>query len=259
MTHCSRWYLTGALLCVFLMGNAVAQKPSRAEAIARIAQMYPNSAKSPEQIYDEGQIEMAALAFAKSFGNWELSALTGSLEEDSVRVIKVKKQPSVVRTPDPIKTTVDSTNRSGTASTGQIDSLLNARSANGDTTDHSEQMTETRRINRRSVFYSRHKVVTTVHQDHSEQDRRTMREDFLKIFKNLPSDVRILLKPIKTTYHGQTATVDAEWQYDILGLPTPASRPYVGQSPGTVQLRLRRVGDEWLVSNFQALLASLNR
>ena len=162
--------VTGLMLfvCVSVMTQQVdAQKVSRAEAIARIAELYPNSDKSAEQIYDEGQITQASRAFARRFGNWQLSALTGALEEDSIQVVPVRV---VARTPDPTYTT-------------------------GDSTQQGNSTVETRQVKRHSVFYSKHKIITTVKQDFSQQDRRKLRKDFLKIYENLPRDVRILLKP----------------------------------------------------------------
>lgn len=238
----------------FLVIQAYGQQNSRDEAIERIAKRYPNSSKSPEQIYDEGQIDRVARAFSKRFGNWDLSALTGPLEEDSIRVVSVKKRPPVIQTPDIASTKEDSTNRSGTLAFGQTDQL----SIDRDSTAQTDALVETRIVKRRSVFYSKHEIVTTVAQDYNNQDKRVLRRNFLKLFRNLPSDVRIILKPIEMTYHGQTATVDAEWKYDILGLPTPASQPYVDMPTGKVKLQLRRVEDEWLISNFQGLLANLN-
>lgn len=56
---------------IVLSNAADAQQSSRAEAIARIAELFPNSDKSAEQIYDEGLIWHTTKIFVKQFRNFE--------------------------------------------------------------------------------------------------------------------------------------------------------------------------------------------
>lgn len=221
------------------------QKPSRAEAIARIAASFPNSHKSPEQAYDEGQIRETARAFAKRFRSRALDALTGPLEEDSERVISVRVPPPPVRE----------------ASVRQ-DSLLAASKvgsiAEGDTTEQTPSVQfETKRIKRKSAFQTGHPIITTAGMDDSDREKRNLRESYLDIFKDLPTDVRLVIQPGAIHYHGQTATVDATWKYDVVGYPTRRSRPYEAYVPKNIKLQMRRVGDDWLVSNFRGLVNQL--
>lgn len=222
------------------------QKTSRAEAIARIADLYPNSDKSAEQIYDEGQIEQTARTFSKRFRNRALDALTGPLEEDFEKVVSVRVPPPPV-----------------TEVTGRQDSVLAATKVGGiATSDTTGQMPplqmETKRVKRRSVFQTGHAVMTTVAKDNSDRDKRSLRQAYLSIFDGLPSDVRVVIEPGAVRYHGQTATVDATWEYDIVGHPTRLSRSYQDHAPQPIKLQMRRVGDDWLVSNFQGLVNKLN-
>ena len=107
------------------------------------------------------------------------------------------------------------------------------------------------RIDRRSIFYSEgHTVTTTAEQDYNESERREIRKTFLSMFEGLPRDVRIVIELGSIQYHGQTATVTAQWKYDIVGHATRLSRPYKNRSPGSLILQMLRVGDSWLVTDF---------
>ena len=226
-----------------LSDEASAQAVSREEAIARVARLYPNSEKPPEQIYDEGQIENVARAFAKRFRNRSLDALTGPLEEDFVRVV------SVPATPPPVRTSTRS---------DSLQSVSTAGPASADTTDQvfpgPEQI---RRVQRRSVFNTGHRVITTAEGDYSAVERRALRKDFLSLYEGLPSDVRLVVIPGAIHYRGQTATVEAKWEYDIVGHPTRLSRPYADLLGGDVTLQMRRVGDQWLVTDFRGFVEEL--
>ena len=118
--------------------------------------------------------------------------------------------------------------------------------------------TITQRIDRRSIFFSEgHAVTTTAEQDYTEAERREIRKTFLSMFDGLPPDVRIVIELVSIQYHGQTATVTAQWKYDIVGQATRLSRPYKNRSPGSLTLQMLRVGDSWLVSDFRGLVNGL--
>ena len=116
----------------------------------------------------------------------------------------------------------------------------------------------TYRIDRRSIFFSEgHAVTTTAEQDYTEAERREIRKTFLGMFDSLPRDVRIVIEPDSIQYHGQTATVTAQWKYDIVGHATRLSSPYKDQSPGSLTLQMLRVGNDWLVTDFRGLVNGL--
>ena len=116
----------------------------------------------------------------------------------------------------------------------------------------------TQRIDRRSIFFSEgHAVATTGERDYTESERREIRKTFLSMFDSLPRDVRIVIELASIQYHGQTATVTAQWKYDIVGHATRLSRPYKDQPSKSLTLRMLRVGDSWLVSDFRGLINKL--
>ena len=243
--YCRKWLIAFVCLCMILAAQtAHAQSPSRAEAIARIAELYPHSHKSPEQIYDEGQIQKVAQTFARRFGSRALDALTGPLPEDTVRQIEVPVERPLVTTP-----------------THRDSAQMAERAASSDTTDVAPEMppveTRTITIQRRSVFNTGHALTTTAEQDYTEAERRALRRNMLDMLGQLPSDVRIVLRPGNIAYRGQTATVETQWVYDVVGTPTRISRPYQDRPGGTVMLQMRRVGDEWLVADFRGLIDHL--
>ena len=241
----TRWTIP-ILGFIVLSHAADAQQSSRAEAIARIAELFPNSDKSAEQIYDEGLIWHTAKIFVKQFRNFELGALTGPIDEDSYRTV-----------PGPVGSTTDSTatplgpgNIPGGITSGDTSSVVVNES---DTT-----RTITQRIDRRSIFFSEgHTVTTTAEQDYTEAERREIRKTFLSMFDGLPRDVRIVIELVSIQYHGQTATVTAQWKYDIVGHATRLSSSYKNRSPGSLTLQMLRVGDSWLVSDFRGLVNGL--
>ena len=109
-----------------------------------------------------------------------------------------------------------------------------------------------------SIFFSEgHAVTTTAEQDYTEAERREIRKTFLSMFGGLPPDVRIVIELGSIQYHGQTATVTAQWKYDIVGHATRLSSPYKNRSPGSLTLRMLRVGDDWLVTDFRGLVNGL--
>ncbi len=242
----TRW--TIPILGLIVLSNAAdAQQSFRAKAIAQIAAQFPNSEKSPQQIYDEGLIWHTAKIFAKQFRNFELGALTGPIDEDSYRTV-----------PGPVGSTTDSTatppgpgNIPGGITTDDTPSV-------GATETDSTTHILTQRIDRRSIFFSeRHAVTTTAEQDYTEAERREIRKTFLSMFDGLPRDVRIVIELVSIQYHGQSATVTAQWKYDIVGHATRLSSPYKNRSPGSLTLQMLRVGDSWLVTDFRGLVNGL--
>ena len=232
---------------IVLSQAAEAQQSFRAKAIAQIAAQFPNSDKSPQQIYDEGLIWHTAKIFVKQFRNFELGALTGPIDEDSYRTV-----------PGPVGSTTDST--ATPIGPGNIpggitsDDTPSVGATESDTTSH----ILTQRIDRRSIFFSEgHAVTTTAEQDYTEAERREIRKTFLSMFDGLPRDVRIVIELESIQYHGQTATVTAQWKYDIVGHATRLSSPYKDQSPGSLTLQMLRVGDSWLVTDFRGLVNGL--
>ena len=77
------------------------------------------------------------------------------------------------------------------------------------------------------------------------------------MFENLPQDVLIVIDLKSIQYGGQTATVTAQWKYDIIGQPTRLSRPYQDRPPGVLTLQMLRVGDDWRVTDFRGLVNGL--
>ena len=241
----TRW--TIPILGFIVLSNAAdAQQSSRAEAIARIAELFPNSDKSAEQIYDEGLIWHTAKIFVKQFRNFELGALTGPIEEDRYRTV-----------PGPVGSTTDST--ATPPDPGNIPGGITSEDTSSVVVNESDTTrTITQRIDRRSIFFSEgHAVTTTAEQDYTEAERREIRKTFLSMFDGLPPDVRIVIELGSIQYHGQTATVTAQWKYDIVGQATRLSRPYKNRSPGSLTLQMLRVGDDWLVSDFRGLVNGL--
>ena len=241
----TRWTIP-ILGFIVLSHAAEAQQSSRAEAIARIAEQFPNSDKSAEQIYDEGLIWHTAKIFVKQFRNFELGALTGPIDEDSYRTV-----------PGPVGSTTDSTSTPigpVTIPGGTVSDTLSSAVVN----ESDSIKTITQRIDRRSIFFSEgHTVTTTAEQDYTEAERREIRKTFLSMFDGLPRDVRIVIELVSIQYHGQTATVTTQWKYDIVGHATRLSRPYKNRSPGSLTLQMLRVGDSWLVSDFRGLVNGL--
>ncbi len=232
---------------IVLSHAAEAQQSFRAKAIAQIAEQFPNSEKSPQQIYDEGLIWHTAKIFVKQFRNFELGALTGPIDEDSYRTV-----------PGPVGSTTDSTATPmdpGSVPSGiTTDDTPSIGATESDSTAHILNQ----RIDRRSIFFSEgHAVTTTAEQDYTEAERREIRKTFLSMFVGLPQDVRIVIELGSIQYHGQTATVTAQWKYDIVGQATRLSRPYKNRSPGSLTLQMLRVGDSWLVSDFRGLVNGL--
>ena len=241
----TRW--TIPILGFIVLSNAAdAQQSSRAKAIAQIAEQFPNSEKSPQQIYDEGLIWHTAKIFVKQFRNFELGALTGPIDEDSYRTV-----------PGPVGSTTDSTTTP--PGPGNIPGGITSEDTSSVVVNESDTTrTITQRIDRRSIFFSEgHAVTTTAEQDYTEAERREIRKTFLSMFDGLPRDVRIVIELVSIQYHGQTATVTAQWKYDIVGHATRLSRPYKSRSPGSLTLRMLRVGDSWLVSDFRGLVTGL--
>ena len=240
-----RW--TIPILGFIVLSNAAdAQQSSRAEAIARIAEQFPNSDKSAEQIYDEGLIWHTATIFVKQFRNFELGALTGPIEEDRYRTV-----------PGPVGSTTDST--ATPIGPGNIPGGITSEDTSSVVVNESDTTrTITRRIDRRSIFFSEgHTVTTTAEQDYTEAERREIRKTFLSMFDGLPRDVRIVIELVSIQYHDQTATVTAQWKYDIVGQATRLSSSYKNRSPGSLTLQMLRVGDSWLVSDFRGLVSGL--
>ena len=232
---------------IVLSHTAEAQQSFRAKAIAQIAEQFPNSDKSPQQIYDEGLIWHTAKIFVKQFRNFELGALTGPIDEDSYRTV-----------PGPVGSTTDST--ATPPGPGNIpggitsDDTPSVGTTESDTTTHILNQ----RIDRRSIFFSEgHAVTTTAEQDYTEAERREIRKTFLSMFDGLPPDVRIVIELVSIQYHGQTATVTAQWKYDIVGQATRLSSPYKNRSPNSLTLQMLRVGDDWLVTDFRGLVNGL--
>ena len=232
---------------IVLSHTAEAQQSFRAKAIAQIAEQFPNSDKSPQQIYDEGLIWHTAKIFVKQFRNFELGALTGPIDEDSYRTV-----------PGPVGSTTDST--ATPIGPGNIpggitsDDTPSVGTTESDTTTHILNQ----RIDRRSIFFSEgHAVTTTAEQDYTEAERREIRKTFLSMFDGLPPDVRIVIELVSIQYHGQTATVTAQWKYDIVGQATRLSSPYKNRSPNSLTLQMLRVGDDWLVTDFRGLVNGL--
>ena len=244
-----RW--TMLILGFIVLSNAAeAQQSSRAKAIAQIAEQFPNSEKSPQQIYDEGLIWHTAKIFVKQFRNFELGALTGPIEEDRYRTV-------MTQVPGPVGSTTDST--ATPPSPGNIPGGITSEDTSSVVVNESDTTrTITQRIDRRSIFYSEgHAVTTTAEQDYTEAERREIRKTFLSMFDGLPPDVRIVIDLVSIQYHGQTATVTAQWKYDIVGHATRLSSPYKNRSPGSLTLRMLRVGDDWLVTDFRGLVTGL--
>ncbi|MXZ07905.1 MAG: hypothetical protein F4Y79_00530 [Gemmatimonadetes bacterium] len=241
----TRWTIP-ILGFIVLSHAADAQQSSRAKAIAQIAAQFPNSEKSPQQIYDEGLIWHTAKIFAKQFRNFELGALTGPIDEDSYRTV-----------PGPVGSTTDST--ATPPGPGNIPGGITSEDTSSVVVNESDTTrTITQRIDRRSIFFSEgHTVTTTAKQDYTEVERREIRKTFLSMFDGLPRDVRIVIELESIQYHGQSATVTAQWKYDIVGHATRLSRPYKNRSPGSLTLRMLRVGDDWLVSDFRGLVNGL--
>ena len=231
---------------IVLSHTAEAQQSSRAKAIAQIAEQFPNSDKSPQQIYDEGLIWHTAKIFVKQFRNFELGALTGPIDEDSYRTV-----------PGPVGSTTDST--ATPPGLGNIPGGITSEDTSSVVVNESDTTrTITQRIDRRSIFFSEgHAVTTTAEQDYTEAERREIRKTFLSMFDGLPPDVRIVIELGSIQYHGQTATVTAQWKYDIVGHATRLSRPYKNRSPGSLTLQMLRVGDSWLVTDFRGLVNGL--
>ena len=230
----TRW--TIPILGFIVLSNAAdAQQSSRA-----------NSEKSPQQIYDEGLIWHTAKIFVKQFRNFELGALTGPIEEDRYRTV-----------PGPVGSTTDST--ATPIGPGNIPGGITSEDTSSVVVNESDTTrTITQRIDRRSIFFSeRHAVTTTAEQDYTEAERREIRKTFLSMFDGLPRDVRIVIELVSIQYHGQTATVTAQWKYDIVGHATRLSSPYKNRSPGSLTLQMLRVGDSWLVSDFRGLVNGL--
>ena len=241
----TRW--TIPILGFIVLSNAAdAQQSSRAKAIAQIAEQFPNSEKSPQQIYDEGLIWHTAKIFVKQFRNFELGALTGPIDEDSYRTV-----------PGPVGSTTDSTTTP--PGPGNIPGGITSEDTSSVVINESDSIrTITQRIDRRSIFFSEgHAVTTTGEQDYTEAERREIRKTFLSMFDGLPPDVRIVIELVSIQYHGQSATVTAQWKYDIVGQATRLSRPYKNRSPGSLTLRMLRVGDDWLVTDFRGLVNGL--
>lgn len=241
----TRWTML-ILGFIVLSHTAEAQQSFRAKAIAQIAEQFPNSEKSPQQIYDEGLIWHTAKIFVKQFRNFELGALTGPIDEDSYRTV-----------PGPVGSTTDSTTTP--PGPGNIPGGITSEDTSSVVVNESDTTrTITQRIDRRSIFYSEgHAVTTTAEQDYTEAERREIRKTFLSMFDGLPPDVRIVIELRSIQYHGQTATVTAQWKYDIVGHATRLSRPYKNRSPGSLTLQMLRVGDDWLVSDFRGLVTGL--
>lgn len=231
---------------IVLSHTAEAQQSSRAKAIAQIAEQFPNSEKSPQQIYDEGLIWHTAKIFAKQFRNFELGALTGPIDEDSYRTV-----------PGPVGSVTDST--ATPPGPGNIPGGITSEDTSSVVVNESDTTrTITQRIDRRSIFFSeRHAVTTTAERDYTEAERREIRKTFLSMFDGLPPDVRIVIELVSIQYHSQTATVTAQWKYDIVGHATRLSRPYKNRSPGSLTLQMLRVGDSWLVTDFRGLVNGL--
>ena len=241
----TRW--TIPILGFIVLSNAAeAQQSSRAEAIARIAELFPNSDKSAEQIYDEGLIWHTAKIFVKQFRNFELGALTGPVEEDRYRTV-----------PGPVGSTTDSS--ATPIGPGNIPGGITSEDTSSVVVNESDTTrTITQRIDRRSIFFSEgHTVTTTAEQDYTEAERREIRKTFLSMFDGLPRDVRIVIELVSIQYHGQSATVTAQWKYDIVGHATRLSSPYKSRSPGSLTLQMLRVGDDWLVTDFRGLVNGL--
>ena len=231
---------------IVLSHTADAQQSSRAKAIAQIAEQFSNSEKSPQQIYDEGLIWHTAKIFVKQFRNFELGALTGPIEEDSYRTM-----------PGPVGSVTDST--ATPIGPGNIPGGITSEDTSSVVVNESDTTrTITQRIDRRSIFFSEgHAVTTTAEQDYTEAERREIRKTFLSMFVDLPPDVRIVIELGSIQYHGQSATVTAQWKYDIVGHATRLSSPYKNRSPGSLTLQMLRVGDSWLVSDFRGLVNGL--
>lgn len=251
----TRSILLCALVCgqvVFCTGKVNAQPPSRAEAIAQIAARFPNSDKPAEQIYDEARIWHIAKTFVKQFRNFELGALTGPIAEDRYRTV-TKEAPAPVGAVN--DGTTDSTSVQGPSGPGgSVSDTTGSVVVNE--SDSSRTITE--RVDRRSIFFSEgHTVTTTAERDYTEAERREIRKTFLSMFDNLPQDVRIVIDLKSIQYGGQTATVTAQWKYDIIGQPTRLSRPYQSRSPGSLTLQMLRVGNDWRVTDFRGLVNGL--
>ena len=244
-----RW--TMPILGFIVLSNAAdAQQSFRAKAIAQIAEQFPNSEKSPQQIYDEGLIWHTAKIFAKQFRNFELGALTGPIDEDSYRTV-------TTQVPGPVGSTTDSTATS--LGPGNIPGGITSEDTSSVVVSESDTTrTITQRIDRRSIFFSEgHAVTTTAERDYTEAERREIRKTFLSMFDDLPPDVRIVIELGSIQYQGQSATVTAQWKYDIVGHATRLSSPYKNRSPGSLALQMLRVGDSWLVSDFRGLVNGL--
>lgn len=266
-----KYFRIGVMVFVFL-GGAVSvsaqkrvdvQKPSRTEAIARIAELYPHSDKSPEQIYDEGQAWNVVRMFSHRFTYRDFDALMGPVYKDTSEVVASRRLDPPI---EPKKLIGPS------APTGENPQTWIApdEPAYHDTT-YAQARAEVKGkqdVNKapiQAVVQSERtdrperSLLSSAAKDYTIEERRDMKRAYFDAMRNLPTDVRIALYPKKVTVHGQSATVEAEFGYEVLGKPTMRSASFVKQSKKPIQLQMHRDGADWVVSNLNRILQQVVR
>lgn len=266
--HCFKWIIL-LVLSLGICHQAQAQqqveiqKPSRAEAIARIAELYPNSSKSAEQIYDEGQAWEVVQAFCKGVTFRNFDALMGPIYEDSAEVAASRRLNPAIEVKKYIGPSIPTGAHPDTWVAPDEPAYHDTTYARARASDAMKQQLQQvvvqEDVRGSNEAVSHLKVLSSATKEYTVAERRDMKRSYFGAVGDLPTDVRIGLYPQKVTVMGQHATVEAELGYEVLGKPTIRSAPFVGQPKKPIRLQMQRDGDDWQVVNLRGVLQQVVR
>lgn len=227
---------------------AEAQQLSRADAIARIAELYPNSDASPEQIYEEGRVWQAMKHFSKQLKYKDLIALTGILEADRYHIVPNVKIP--------VDETVVSTPRDSSQTRVATKVLATGEDTSQVVQPERPEFSPTRKVDRRIPEPGkRHFVTIASRQD--ESSRQALRTQLSRLFDQMPFNVLIDLEVKRVSVGGSQATVMAEYAFIVRERDTRGSQHFKNVRKTPIVVHLERVGEQWLVTDLTGFATQL--
>ena len=149
----------------------------------------------------------------------------------------------------------------------QSDALSGLRSPSRSDTSQASRATpapspvepQVQRIKVRSVSPQGRDFVTASNGDYSDAQRRALREDLRRMFRLIPSQVRTSFEIKQVTLHGASATAEMSCVFRSVAFHTPESLRLASLPPMSLTVRLRKVGEGWLITDLKGLTETMTR
>lgn len=239
--------LFGLLECVLFFSGVDAQKPFRTDP-------------QDPQAAEKEQVRRAVIEFEGRLLMRDLVSLTGELEEDRRREqafveIEMPKHP-----PAPSPSVRDSNETVGSAHPRRASKIVAEKDTSQAVAGSVGQAdVQTRKVRVGRLTRPNRKFVTTSEQDYSVDQRKALREQMKAMFVHIPEDIRVHLIPEQIEITATTATVQAVYYFrPRMGNADAARIPgFAKGEPESIQLRLRRLGDEWRVEDVKTITERL--